>query len=83
MKGTPGNMQNERQVSSASKQTVKFVDLAKSFVYNKNNKGPRTEPCGTPHNTVRTLELTPFTTVNCFLSVRYDLKNSKASPLMP
>ena len=28
--------------------TFKFKPLAKSFIYAKNNKGSRTEPCGTP-----------------------------------
>jgi hypothetical protein len=28
---------------------VNLLELNISFIYNKNNSGPKTEPCGTPH----------------------------------
>ena len=55
-----------------------------SFMYNKNSNDPRTDPCGTPklHN----LDISEFVSVmyvTCFLSLRYDLNQSRATPLMP
>jgi hypothetical protein len=40
-------------VSSAYSTNLAFsaVTLGKSFMYNKKNKGPRIEPCGTPYLT--------------------------------
>ena len=38
-----------RVVSSAYKIKLKYsVQLGMSFIYIRNNKGPRIEPCGTP-----------------------------------
>ena len=52
------------------------VDLYKWFIHSKKNNGPNTEPCGTPHDTVRKSEFTPFMTVYWRLLVEYDLKKS-------
>ena len=39
-----------RLVSSAKSEVVKkFETLAISLIYNKNNNGPKMDPCGTPH----------------------------------
>jgi hypothetical protein len=32
-----------------------------SFIYNRNRRGPSTEPCGTPHSTVFNDDVTPLT----------------------
>ena len=36
--------------SSANRRVKKFVEVAKSLMKNKNNKGPRQLPCGIPHS---------------------------------
>ena len=59
------------------------MDLYKSFIYNKKNNGPNTEPCGTPHDTVPKSEFTPFMTMHWRLLVKYDLKKSLTSPRIP
>ena len=38
--------------SSAKSKANTFLDaLQRSLMYNKNKRGPRIEPCGTPHST--------------------------------
>ena len=55
-------------VSSANKWKVSnFEALGKSLIYNKNNKGPRTDPWGTPQVTDRESESWPLTHTNCSL----------------
>ena len=41
----------------------KFDAYARSLVYNKNKRGPSTDPCGTPHKTIKSSDDTPSTTV--------------------
>ena len=49
-------------VSSTYSLTVIFgMQFSISLTYNKNNKGPRTLPCGTPQFTLTVLELIQFT----------------------
>ena len=45
-------------------------EFAISFIYIMNNKGPSTEPCGTPHLTYFVSEFTLFTLTYCFLFER-------------
>ena len=53
-------------VSSANNMGYKIVDtLAISLIYNKNNNGPRIEPCGTPHVTVLFVDSIPRNTTHC------------------
>ena len=40
----------------------------KSLMYKRNNKGPRTEPWGTPGKTGNHLEKQPLITTNCSVS---------------
>ena len=47
---------NDRHVSSANKLIETLEAFSRSFVYNRNNIGPKTEPCGTPHKTVNQSE---------------------------
>ena len=71
-------------VSSACNLTALCpTDLYKSFIFSKKNNGPNTEPCGTPHDTVRKSEFTPFMTVYWRLLFKYDLKKSLTSPRIP
>ena len=48
------------KVSSANSLFVDEIPLAKSFMSVKNNKGPNTEPCGTPAKTSAHDEHLPF-----------------------
>ena len=45
------------------------VVISISFTYNRNNKGPKTVPCGTPDITLTSSEATPFNTTFCVLWV--------------
>ena len=40
--------ENAKEVSSANKRVIIIRFSAISLTYIKNNKGPKTEPCGTP-----------------------------------
>ena len=61
----------DRKVVSSANSNVNRLDAAgRSFMKRRNNKGPSTEPCGTPHVIVWLLELTPLICTNCFLFVR-------------
>ena len=43
-------VRNKILVSSAKWWTLQnFIALCKSFIYSKNRRGPRTDPCGTPY----------------------------------
>ena len=45
-------------VSSAKSLTLPLVHpLGKSFMNNRKNRGPRTDPCGTPHDMGRVFDL--------------------------
>ena len=43
-------------VSSANKLTLSLVAEGRSFMYKRNSKDPKVEPCGTPHVTFSMLE---------------------------
>jgi hypothetical protein len=44
--------------------------LGISLMYNRNNIGPKTDLCETPHVVNASSELTPLKEVNCFLFLR-------------
>ena len=50
------------------------MPLWRSLICNKKNNEPKTDPCGTPHDTVRRSDLIPFITVYWCRLVKYDLK---------
>lgn len=52
----------------------------KELMQIENRRGPRTEPCGTSHVTLRWPEWEPFTETYCFRSERYDLKIQERFP---
>ena len=55
-------------VSSAKRWNVSKLEvLGKSFTYNKNKRGPRIDPWGTPQVTGNESELWPLTFTNCSL----------------
>ena len=43
--------ESAKAVSSANSQEIKSEALGKSFMKMRNRRGPRTDPCGTPHRT--------------------------------
>ena len=44
--------------------------LVTSFMYNRNNRGPHSEPCGTPHLIDKEFELVVLYFTNCVLPVK-------------
>ena len=52
-------------VSSAKRKKFNFLEtVGRSLMKIRNNNGPRTEPCGTPHVISKISEETPFTNVS-------------------
>ena len=50
----------------------------------RKSSGPRIDPCETPPQvTVRSCEVLPSTTYNCFPLLKYDLIQLRVSPLIP
>ena len=45
----------------------------RTFIYIRNNKGPKIELCGTSHLIGSHLDAMPQNSTRCFLSLRYDL----------
>lgn len=52
-------------------------------MYNKNNRGPNTEPCGTPQELTSVLEIYGPTCTVCRLFLRCEQIQLLAIPLMP
>ena len=70
-------------VSSAKWLTIDdFMENLKSLIYRRNNKGPRVEPWGTPHDIGRLGELNPFMETYWLRLVRNDVKISSKSIVM-
>lgn len=62
--------EKKRELSSAkSRVRLKRFSVI-SLTYTKNNKGPKTEPCGTPADTLRILEEAELICTFCFLDER-------------
>ena len=61
-----------RDVSSAKIKISLTISVVISFIYNKNNKGPSLDPCGTPAFTSKISDFWPSTTTTCFLFVKYE-----------
>ena len=62
---------NSMVVSSANKMDTNLFDtIDKSFTCKINNKDPRTDPWGTPHDTVSISELLPSKCTYCFLLLK-------------
>ena len=67
-----------RFVASANMLAVVVLkQFGKSFTYRRNNIGPRLEPSGTPHETVRHFDVVWLTLHICFLFVKYDSITAK------
>ena len=54
-----------------------------SFMKIKNRRGPKIDPCGTPHWITLACESTLFIDTYCSLFVRYERNQSKAIPRTP
>ena len=70
-------------VSSANNLTLDLTSSRRSFMLARNNMGSRTEPCGTPEDTVILWELLPFSKADCVLLSRKSLIQFRMFPLMP
>jgi len=69
--------------SSANNLISERMSLAMSLMYSKNNKGPRTVPCGTPDETVRQDDWVPFSVTRWRRDERKDSTHRKVPPHMP
>ena len=71
-------------VASANKICLRsFETLHISFIYSINKRGPRTEPCGTPHKTSKSLEDSLSISTYCFLFNKQLHKNLFTMPRIP
>ena len=52
-------------------------------MYMRKSKGPKTDPCGTPHVTLELLDTKPMIHKNCLLFAKYDSNHVFANPLIP
>ena len=59
----------DSNVSSTKFRAFKLVLFCMSFTCFKNNRGPKTEPYGTPISTFSQVETNPLKLINCFISV--------------
>ena len=61
-----------------------FKDKCMSLIKIRNNKGPNTDPCGTPYTPVSLkFEITPLVVVYCLLFDQCDSNHLRALPLIP
>ena len=61
---------NKFESSANSTENILSDTVARSFIYTKDNNGPRMDPCGTPQVIVRWDEDSPSNSTNCFLLSR-------------
>ena len=71
------------KVSSAYSFTWDGTIIGRSLMYNRNKRGPRTEPWGTPDKTLIEQLLVLFSTTRCVLLVRKSLIHSSIGPQIP
>ena len=70
-------------MSSANSSDINLEERGRSFMYNKNRRGPRIDPWGTPSRiSKRGLNLFLMLT-NCLRFLRYDLNHSSSMPIIP
>ena len=66
-------------VSSAKRAHSFNIDCGKSLMYNRNNVGPRTVPCGMPDFTVSHDDSDPWTRTRCWRSVKKEENHFNAA----
>ena len=60
-----------------------LISVEMSFIYKKNNKGPRTVPCGTSDKTRAQSDFTAFTTTRCYLKHKKESIHFNIFPPIP
>ena len=71
-------------VSSANKmKSNRFETFGKSFIYNRNSNGTRTDPCGTPHDISLVFEFILLKDTNCDLLLKHEENHYRLFPLIP
>ena len=68
--------ETKRAESSAYKRSLQRTAVEISFIYIRNNKGPRIEPCGTPHATVIGFDIVSLISTDCCRSHNYYLNQT-------
>ena len=69
--------------SSINSQTCESTTLGRSFIWSKNNNGPKTVPWGTPESTIAHLNCLPSTTTRCTLFFKNPAVQLRIVPVMP
>ena len=67
-------------VSSANRRTCDCTLSGRSFMYNRNKIGLRTDPCGTPEETGITSEHSPSSTTDCVFPTKKDWIHERVLP---
>ena len=73
-------------VSSAYKcgcRSYDWITITKSAVYNRNRRGPRTDPCGTPKSTIAGVDLLSLQRTNWVRWSKYDTNHWSTTPSRP
>ena len=76
-------IQVESVPSSAYRMYLNWLEHFVIFMKIKNRRGPKIDPCGTPHWITQGVESTFFIDTYCSLFVRYERNQSKATPRTP
>ena len=75
--------QNKLASSANRLNSKKSEHKWKSFTSMRNNKGPRTDPCGTPQVTEHSQDVTLFMVTIWFLLLKYEINHCLAIPRTP
>jgi len=60
-----------------------WITITKSAVYNRNRRGPRTDPCGTPKSTIAGVDLLSLQRTNWVRWSKYDTNHWSTTPSRP
>ena len=73
-----------RFVSSAKWWNLQcFITTCKSLMYIRKMKGPKTDPCGTPHVILEVHDSKPLIHTNCWWFAKYDSNRLFPNPHIP
>ncbi len=73
----------EEVSSTYNMKSKRLFQSVISFIYMRNNKGPRIEHCGTPIVRVNVLDFATLISTNCLQLPMYLSKSSCATPFIP